>query len=95
MEGAAYDAARNAPHAHFMATNGGGIALAENEVPGWDLEFGNGTVMGVVEAGLAAMWDEGPGGGHHDNMNSRTFTELGCGIYVTSRGEVWVVQDFR
>jgi uncharacterized protein YkwD len=93
-EGAQYDAARNSPHGHFMATNGGGIAWAENEIPGWDTSWGNGTVIGVVDEGLEAMWDEGPGGGHHDNMNSSDFTELGCGIHVTGNGEVWVVQDF-
>src|SRR6476646_8728696 len=37
--GAMYDFS-NSPHAHFMATNGGGIAFAENECPqqlGWTL----------------------------------------------------------
>lgn len=93
-EGAQYDSEHGSPHGHFMATNGGGVAWAENEIPGWDVGWGDGTVMGVVEAGLEAMWDEGPGGGHHDNMNSSNHTQLGCGIYVTPANEVWVVQDF-
>ena len=92
-EGAQYDSAHGSAHGHFMATNGGGVAWAENEIPGWDTSFGNGSVLGVVDEGLQMMWEEGPGGGHHDNMNG-SYTEVGCGIFVTGSNEVWVVQDF-
>ena len=71
-----------------------GDGEAENEVPGWDISFGGGTISGVIDSGLQMMWDEGPGGGHYENMNSSDFTELGCGIYVTGANQVWVVLDF-
>ena len=93
-EGAQSDAASGSPHGHFIATQGGGVASAENEVPGWDISFGGGTISGVIDSGLQMMWDEGPGGGHYENMNSSDFTELGCGIYVTGANQVWVVLDF-
>jgi uncharacterized protein YkwD len=89
-EGARADAASHTPHGHFSATGGGGIAWAENEVPWWD--GGPGDVMNVIREGLAAMWSEGPGGGHYDNMTGDA-RELGCGIHVGG-GAVTVVQDF-
>ena len=91
--GAQSDAASGTPHGHFMATQGGGVAMAENEIPGWDMSFGGGTVSGVIDGGLQMMWEEGPGGGHYENMNGG-YTQVGCGIYVTPANEVWVVQDF-
>ncbi|MBI5479427.1 MAG: hypothetical protein HY906_11250 [Deltaproteobacteria bacterium] len=59
-EGAQYDSQHGSAHGHFMATQGGGVAWAENEIPGWDMSFGNGSVMGVIDEGLQMMWDEGP-----------------------------------
>jgi hypothetical protein len=89
-KGAESDAKTGRPHGHFMDTSGGGIAWAENEIPGWP-----GKVHDVITEGCEMMWDEGPGGGHHDNMASTKWKEVGCGIYVTSSGKVWVTQDFR
>jgi hypothetical protein len=40
------------------------------------------------------MWAEGPGGGHYDTMRG-SFSEIGCGVYVSPNGEVTVSQDFR
>lgn len=93
--GAAYDAEHpSPPHAHFQATAGGGIALAENEIPGWPLAS-YGSVSAVIAGGLAMMWDEGPGGGHHDAMASTSYQRLGCGIHVSAEQYVWLVQDFN
>ena len=97
MEGARYDAEHYqscGPHCHFRVTNGGGVAIAENEIPGWPLDW-YGSVNAVIEQGTEAMYNEGPGGGHHDNLVNPNFTRVGCGIYVTPSNEVWVVQDFR
>jgi hypothetical protein len=66
--------------------------MAENAVPGWPMGSG---VRSVVAEGLEMMWDEGPGGGHYENMASRRYSEVGCGVYVTSGNRVWVVQNFR
>jgi len=63
---------------------------AQNECPGWP-----GTPGGVIGECLDAMWDEGPGGGHYENMSSSDYTEVACGFHVTPSGDVWAVQDFR
>jgi len=51
--------------------------------------------MGVIEGGLKAMWDEGPGGGHYDNMSSADYSSVGCGTYTLSNGDIWVTIDFK
>ena len=91
-QGAAQDGESGDPHGHFISTNGGGLALAENEVPQWD--GGPSDLMQVVRDGLAAMWSEGPGGGHYENMRSTDYTLLGCGLYVSATHGITVVQDF-
>lgn len=93
-EGALSDSKTGEAHGHFMATSGGDVAFAENEIPGWPLAD-YGSLRVVIDQGLQMMWDEGPGGGHHDNMASREYTQVGCGSHVTASGDVWVVQDFR
>jgi len=42
---------------------------------------------------LDAMWAEGPGGGHYDNMVGSS-THTVCGFYTTPAGKVWMVEDF-
>lgn len=79
-------------HQYFRKTNGGGVSRAENAIPWWSLAW-VGSVRDALERGLAMMWDEGPGGGHYENM-TQPFTEIGCGIFV-HRGEVTIVQEFR
>jgi uncharacterized protein YkwD len=90
--GVRYDAARNRAHAHFAAAKPN-PSDAENEIPGWPLSNYK-TVSKVVEEGLKMMWDEGPGGGHYENIKG-SHTALGCGILVTEAGRVWVIQDFK
>lgn len=102
MEGAQYDGDRNCTsgHCHFRSTSGGGIAYGENEIPGWPQSM-YGSIGRVIELGTKMMFDEGPENGdgqvhgHYENMVSLDYTKVGCGIYVTSDGDVWIVQDFR
>jgi uncharacterized protein YkwD len=91
---AKYDADHGA-HAYFSKTAGGnGTAFAENAAPGWPRKDFT-SLDNLVDHALAAMWDEGPGGGHYDNMASTKYTQVGCGFFVTSDGKVWALQDFR
>ncbi len=93
--GAQSDSQTGQAHGHFVSTNGGdGVAFAENEVPGWPLAQ-YASVTDVVDQGMQMMWNEGPGGGHYDNMASTDYTQAGCGLYVTSDNSVWVTTDFR
>ena len=81
------------PHDHFRATQGGGIAFAENECPKWSLQQqGGGDMNMLVAACIAAFYSEGPGGGHYENMMGNYGT-LGCGLYE-SGGRVTIIQDF-
>jgi hypothetical protein len=61
---------------------------AQNECPGW------GSIDDVIENCIQMMWDEGPGGGHYENMIGNR-TQVWCGFYTTPAGKVWSVQDFK
>lgn len=90
-EGAEIDQESGEPHKHFLDTNGGGIAAAENEIPRWPVsQFGS--VHNVIREGLDMMMDEGEGGDHHDTILGG-YQRLGCGIYRAG-DVVTVVQDF-
>jgi hypothetical protein len=62
---------------------------AQNECPGWP-----GPPEEMIGSCLQLMWDEGPGGGHYENM-SGSYAEAACGFYVLPNGDVWSVQNFR
>ncbi len=91
-KGVVYDAERNSSHAHFRSEKKK-PADAENEIPGWPLSR-HGSVRAIIEAGTKMMWNEGPGGGHYENIIGN-HTTVGCGTYVTDEGDVWVIQDFK
>jgi uncharacterized protein YkwD len=92
-EGAMHDFTTS-PHDHFSSTGGGGIAVAENECPqqgNWQLPAG-GDMAALVEECIKAFYDEGPGGGHYENMMG-PYTTVGIGIYQSGT-KVTIVQDF-
>lgn len=63
---------------------------AQNECPGWP-----GPLDQLIAGCLDLMWDEGPGGGHYDNMENPQYTEVACGFATMSDGSIWAVQNFR
>jgi hypothetical protein len=89
--GARYDGDHESPHGDFGAQGRPLVADAENELPGWGYD---GSLSDIVKDGTKMMWDEGPGGGHYENIKGN-HAAMGCGIYVNGSGAVWVVQDFR
>lgn len=93
-QGARYDARTGQAHSHFSAYSKSAVPSdAENELPGWPLKNYK-SMIGVVQAGTKMMWDEGPGGGHYDNIAGDQ-KEVGCGIYTTPQGAAWVIHDFK
>jgi len=62
---------------------------AQNECPDYD------SVSRVIDVCLELMWDEGPGGGHYDNMTNTSYAEVACGFATKSDGLIWSVQNFR
>jgi hypothetical protein len=87
-QSAQIDGMARRPHQHFTQTNGGGVALAENELLSW-----TGDIHAVVRTGLGVMWNEGPNGEHHRIM-AGPYAEVGCGVFI-DEGGVTVAQDFR
>jgi len=90
-DGAEIDQESGEPHKHFLDTQGGGVASAENEIPRWPVSM-FGSVHNVIREGIDMMMDEGEGGPHHDAILG-PYQRLGCGIY-RSGDIVTVVQDF-
>ncbi len=86
------DGTAHASHQYYLRVNGSGVSLAENEIPWWSLTTLR-TVKNVVQTGLQGFWDEGPGGGHHQNMVG-PYTQIGCGLFVNG-DEVTVTEEFR
>jgi hypothetical protein len=76
-------------HHFFAMTNGGGMAKAETEILWWR----GLAVRGVIQNGLAQMWQSGASGEHYDII-AGPYTQIGCGIFVNG-AEVTVSQDFR
>lgn len=62
---------------------------AQNECPAW-----GGPADRMIEGCLKTMWDEGPGGGHYENMAGDA-RQVWCGFFTNEEGEIWSVQDFR
>jgi uncharacterized protein YkwD len=86
---AEHDGRSGAPHQYFRMTNGGGIAMAENQLLLWK----GYEVNDVIRHGLAQMWAEGPAGSHYQILTGR-YAQVGCGIFMNG-SEVNVSQDFR
>ena len=49
-------------------------------------------VVATVKMCMKAFDDEGPGGGHYENMMG-PYAKLGCGIYVQGQ-QLTIVQDY-
>ena len=89
------DTAARRAHKHFDDTRGGNLAFAENECLssyGWSLDFAGGSVRKAIIKCLRTFYDEGPGGGHYENMVGE-YRTLGCAVQVTGGG-VSIVQDY-
>jgi uncharacterized protein YkwD len=89
------------PHAHFAANGRGspvfGPRIAENQgdpngVPALDPDP---TTSGkkAIALLLKIMIDEGPGGGHHDNMLNPKYRRVGIGLHYAS-GKLYLTNDF-
>lgn len=92
------------PHAHFAANATGptpppgfGSRSAENQgdpsgVPSMDADaVRNGKKQ--IDIMLKMMMDEGPGGGHYDNMMNPKFRRVGIGL-VYAGGKLYMTNDF-
>jgi uncharacterized protein YkwD len=92
----------HSPHAHFAANAQGapgfGSRSAENQgdpagVPVLDPSDATKNGRKQIDVMLKLMMDEGPGGGHHDNMMNPRFRRVGIGL-VYSSGKLYLTNDF-
>lgn len=91
-------AAGGMAHGHFQAAiadntiwqSGFCAGAGENQAPGWPV---NGDENATIDSILKSMMDEGPGGGHHDNIVNPNFRSLGVGLIVQNGG-LYLTNDF-
>jgi hypothetical protein len=79
------DAESGTPHGAFGQCS----EFAQNECPDYD------STDRIIDVCLQFMWNEGPGGGHYDNMTNTSYAEVACGFYQMASGLWWSVQNFR
>lgn len=63
---------------------------AQNACP----NYPGASVEDVLTKCLQQMFDEGPGGGHYDNMTSTKYSRASCGFIPVGGGRIWTVQNF-
>lgn len=91
-QGAQYDAGTGVSHSHFKAAPNYNLCNRENECPNWPLD--RTTIKSVIDRCLKMMWDEGPGGGHYENMRLAKYS-VGCGVFITNENKIWIIQDLK
>jgi hypothetical protein len=102
MDGSKQLSSDHKPHAHFIALAKGhpdlGTRSAENQgdwngVPELDTSSALANGKKQIDIMLKMMFDEGPGGGHHDNMLNPKMKRVGIGLYYTG-GKLYLTNDF-
>lgn len=84
------------PHGHFRRADvfesgfQGSAAENQGDPNGWPIRGG---LNATIDAILQAMMDEGPGGGHHDNMLNPEFRRVGIGLVVDGN-KLYLTNDF-
>lgn len=84
---AGYDAYYQQAHAAFRQCT----EVAQNECPTWP----GATPSQAIDTCLQAMWAQGPSSGNFRNLTSSSWSHVACGIYRTTGGRYWLVQNFR
>ena len=80
------DARSNRAHGSFGRCG----ERAQNACP----NYPGASVEAVLSTCLQQMFDEGPGGGHFDNMTSTKYSRASCGFEQLAGGRIWTVQNF-
>jgi hypothetical protein len=80
------DARSNRAHGSFGKCG----ERAQNACP----NYPGASVEDVLTKCLQQMFDEGPGGGHYDNMTSSKYSRASCGFVALGGGRIWTVQNF-
>ncbi len=84
------------PHGHFRGADVwnsgfvGGAAENQGDPNGWPIR---GDLNATIDAILQSMMNEGPGGGHHDNMLNPEYGRVGIGLIVDG-DKLYLTNDF-
>lgn len=101
LRGSQQYAKDHTPHAHFAANAQGapgfGSKAAENQgdpsgVPAMDADPTR-SGQKQIDTMMKLMMDEGPGGGHYDNMMNPRFRRIGIGLFYAG-GKLYLTNDF-
>jgi uncharacterized protein YkwD len=101
-EGSQVLMANHIPHDHFADAGNAGTLFttdgfqgyaAENQGDpnGWPVRM---SVNAQIDEILAAMWAEGPGGGHYENMIRPSLQRVGIGLVLDATGKLYFTNDF-
>jgi uncharacterized protein YkwD len=89
------------PHDHFRNASDAGTLFTTDGFSGYAAEnqgdpngWPPGTIEAQIDQILAAMWAEGPGGGHYENMIRASLRRVGIGLVLASNGELYFTNDF-
>jgi hypothetical protein len=88
------DAQSGQTHGYYAGNDGNGVSSAESELPGWPLDQ-YGSLSDMIDQGVAAIFQQGPGAAPYDNLVNATFTQAGCGVAQTGDGNVWVAIEYH
>jgi uncharacterized protein YkwD len=95
------------PHQHFMNASANGTLFTpasgfrssagenQGDPNGWGQASTDPTTneLTQIDQIMAAMFAEGPSGGHYQNMMSTTFTRVGVGLLEVG-GKLYLTNDF-
>lgn len=81
------DASSGRAHGSFGRCN----ERAQNACP----NYPGASTEDIMAKCFQQMFDEGPGGGHYDNMTSTKYTRAYCGFATMRDGRLWVIQNFK
>jgi uncharacterized protein YkwD len=89
------------PHGHFANASNAGTLFTTDGFQGYAAEnqgdpggWPPGTIEAQIDQILAAMWAEGPGGGHYENMIRASLRRVGIGLVLDGNGELYFTNDF-
>lgn len=102
LEGSRVLARERRAHTHFRRASRGGALFRDHgfanhacenqgDPDGWPPM---GSIQAQIDDILAAMWREGPGGGHYDAMANPRLKRVGIGLLVTADGRLYLTNDF-
>jgi hypothetical protein len=90
----ASDAQSGQTHGYYAGNDGNGVSSAESELPGWPLDQ-YASVDDMIDQGVAAIFQQGPGAAPYDNLVNASFKQAGCGVAQTPDGNVWVAIEYH